>query len=66
MVVPCIASVNSNGNSRKKKKAFKPPSKTYQVHLLVLGVVQNHVFVERYGNFPVSCNHLYYYLVVMY
>ena len=46
MVVPCMASVNSNGNS-KKKKALKPPSKTYQVHLLVLGVVQNHVFVER-------------------
>ena len=47
MVVPCMASVNSNGNSKKKKKALKPPSKTYQVHLLVLGVVQNHVFVER-------------------
>lgn len=48
MVVPCMASVNSTGNSKKKKKkALKPPSKTYQVHLLVLGVVQNHVFVER-------------------
>lgn len=41
MVVPCIASVNSTGELKKKKKekAFKPPSKMYQVHLLVLGVV---------------------------
>lgn len=45
MVVPCIASVNSHGDSRKK--AFKLPSKTDQVHLLVLGLVQTHVFVER-------------------
>ena len=38
MAVPCTASVNDDGDSRRKKKAFKLPSKTYQSHLLVQGL----------------------------
>lgn len=45
MAIACVAS--ANGNRIQEKKAFKLPSKTDQVHLLVLGVVQNHVFVGR-------------------
>lgn len=45
MAVPCVASVSGSEDARRK--TFKLPSKTYRVHLLVLGVAQNHVFVGR-------------------
>lgn len=69
MVVPCIASVNSTGELKKKKKKKK--------HLNLLVRCIRSIFLswelskimplwKRIWQFSCKHNHLYYYLVVMY